>query len=138
MRLTVRDTVIRMPRMHARPPMSAGSKVILSNMRSSSIVSSNVLSASALVLLPHAEQRILPPQVNLAIQNRRRSDEGLTLQRIRRQHLERLAHFHDDHVAILGGEIQLPVGPHRRRLEVVRLGQSLLLIVRLAGLCIET
>ena len=39
--------------------------------------------------------------------------------------------------SVLGGEVQLAVGANGRRLELVRLRQPLLQVVRLAGLRVE-
>src|SRR5260370_5044612 len=56
---------------------------------------------------PLSKQHILSAQVNLPIQNSRRTNEHLPLQGIGSQHLKLLAHAHDNHVPILRSQVEL-------------------------------
>src|SRR4029453_14690962 len=87
--------------------------------------------------LPDTEQRILSAQIDLAVQNCRRGNEGLVGQRIGREHFVLLSHLEHNHVLVLRREVQLSVSAHRRSFEVVGLGQALLVIERRAGLGVE-
>ena len=59
---------------------------------------------------PDLEQVRAAAQVDRAAGDDRRRDERLIRQRVGRQHLEAIAQPQYDHVAFLGGEVDLPVG----------------------------
>src|SRR5688572_5717818 len=88
-------------------------------------------------LLRDSEEMRSAAQVEVAADRDRRRDEGLVPQGVGREHLVGRSHFHHDDVLVLGRQVEPSVHGDWRGLEVVRLGQALLLIESLAGLRIE-